>query len=674
MGRLERFLSSAGSRSTMRNSVIVLLDVATAALAFAGAYYTVMSAEPALQVPGLADKTLGLALCATLSFLLFGLYRGSWRYVSTPDLVAIIKASALAVGIYTVAAFLATRGQNVPRSVLVLSFIYMVGGLAGIRLAYRIACERGFTLVSQPSLARANDRRKVILCGYTDQAEALIRSLRREGRPDFEVVGILDDAKLNHGRMMQGVKVLGGLRNLRSSIEGLRRRGILVDEIIVTENSPSRKRLVQILDEANTFSLKVSRVPSLTETDAITNATLVRARPIELGDLLERPEVSPDLESVAKLIEGRVVLATGACGSVGSELCRQIAEFRPEKLVLLDISEFDLYTLDTELRDEHPGLSIEACIVNVRDRARVQQLFATHKPEVVFHAAALKHVPLVEDNPLEAIKTNLLGTRNVADAALANEVTTFVMVSTDKAVNPASVMGATKRAAETYCQALDVTSRHTRFTSVRFGNVLGSSGSVVPRFQKQIAAGGPVTVSHPQVMRYFMTISEAVRLVLHACGQSLSSNGDERGTVMVLDMGKPVRIIDLAERMIQMAGHKPYVDIDIVFSGLRPGEKLFEELFDDSELQGGRTEEGYMIVTPRIVDRKLLERSLANVEAASADEDLSRALHLLSHIVPEYGRSIAARPAPSADGALQPGTRDLSSMPSQTAERGVDRL
>ena len=274
-------------------------------------------------------------------------------------------------------------------------------------------------------------------------------------------------------------------------------------------------------------------------------------------------------------------------------------------------------------------------IVDVRDKNCVSGLFDGREPEVVFHAAALKHVPLVEGNPLEGIKTNLLGTRNVANAAMENAASSFVMISTDKAVNPTNIMGATKRAAEAYCQALDVVSEKTRFKTVRFGNVLGSNGSVVPRFQEQIANGGPVTVTHPNMVRFFMTIPEAVRLVLHASAHALRHHAD-RGKIMVLDMGEPVRIADLAERMIQLAGFKPHTDIEIVFTGLRPGEKLFEELFDPSEAQGGRTDEGYVIASPRVIDKGLLHRTLSGIETAAGNENSVRAVELLSHIVPEY--------------------------------------
>ena len=315
--------------------------------------------------------------------------------------------------------------------------------------------------------------------------------------------------------------MLGELAKLESFLARFAKNDIIITELVIAEHKPSRQRLSELLEVATSAGLKVTRLPEITETASITSNSLFEPKPIELGDLLGRPEVHADVEGVARLVHGKTILATGAGGSIGSELCRQVATFNPRQLIITDSSEYHIYMLDKELREQYPQLSIVTRIVNVRDAGRVSSLFSEYRPEVVFHAAALKHVPLVEENPIEGIKTNVLGTRNVADAALANEVGTFVMISTDKAVNPTNVMGATKRAAEAYCQSLDVSSKKTRFKTVRFGNVLGSNGSVVPRFQEQIAAGGPVTVTHANIVRYFMTIPEAVRLVLHASAHAM---------------------------------------------------------------------------------------------------------------------------------------------------------
>lgn len=638
------------STRILRHLASLAIDVSIAVGAFMLAYLTAYGYPAVLAVPSPFVKLAGFMAGALCAFYLFAPYRGSWRYVSIPDVVTITKASALAVAIYTIGAFLVARGEDVPRTVPVLTFVYLVMSLGGARLAYRLFAERIVALPGRPSSAPV--ARAVLLCGLSDKAEGFIRASRQRGGNVYAVVGILDDAHINKGRTVQGVAVLGSLANLDKVLARLARQGVAVTELVVTETSPSRRRLASIVERANEASLTVSRIPDITETSSITSTQLLEPRPIELGDLLERPEVEADIEGVGRLIAGQVVFATGAGGSIGSELCRQIATFGPCRLVVSDSSEYLLYKLDAELRDRHPGLEIVTRIVDVRDAERVRAVMTEVRPDLVFHAAALKHVPMMETNPLEAIKTNVLGTRNVADAALAAQVATFVMISTDKAVNPTSIMGATKRAAEAYCQALDIVSAHTRFKTVRFGNVLGSNGSVVPRFQEQIAAGGPVTVTHPDIVRYFMTIPEAVRLVLHASAHAIG-NRTARGKIMVLDMGKPARIVDLAERLIQLAGYKPRVDIEIVFTGLRPGEKLFEELFDPSEVPDGRTEEGYVVASPRVMDRKLLNRTIGEIDHCADREDQSRALELLAHIVPEYS---PLEPDTRPDGARHPAT------------------
>lgn len=624
-------------RLLSRHIVSVALDLVLSGVAIGAAYLTAYGYPRLLYVPNLEAKFLGFAVAAIVAYLVFKPYRGSWRYVSIPDLKSIVVAAFFTMVIYTVGMFLLSRAEGFPRSVVVLGFIYMVIALVGARLAYRMFVER---VVHFPSFWGGVKRETtpVLLYGFSGSAESFIRSTRRDTHTKFAVVGIIDDTDRNVGRTIQGIKVLGPLAALDNVLSKLERRGIVVAELIVTQPALPKERLADVVEKATASSIKVSRLPDPTDMASLTSNTLLQPRPIELGDLLDRPEVKTDVENVAVLIEDRIVLATGAGGSIGSELCRQIVAFKPRRLIVTDNSEFHLYTLDKELRQQHPEIDIVTRVVDVRDRSRVSSAFAEFRPDVVFHAAALKHVPLMEENPLEAVKTNVLGTKNVADAALASQTSTFVMISTDKAVNPTNIMGATKRSAEAYCQSLDVTSEHTRFKTVRFGNVLGSNGSVVPRFAEQIAAGGPVTVTHPDIVRYFMTIPEAVRLVLQASAHAMG-HLDERGKIMVLDMGKPVRIANLAERMIQLAGFKPRVDIDIVFTGLRPGEKLFEELFDPTEITEQRTDEGYVVASPRVIDRRLVERTLAEMQACAEREDIERTLELLAHIVPEYSKA-----------------------------------
>lgn len=620
--------------ASLRNQLVWVVDLGLTVCAFYVSYAIAHGSIPVPYVPGFLEKIGAFTLVTALSFAAFGVAHGSWRYVSIPELLAIVKASAIAVLCYTVGAFLVSRADNVPRLVPLLTFLFMVGGMSGMRLAYRLSMDGMGVDLFRRGERRGRGRPSLVI-GLTDEAESFIRGALRSPNSPISVVGVVDQRRAKVSRSVQGVPVFSGVHDLKAFLNALTQRGIQLEELIVAERRPSRQRLGEIIEAANAVGLRVTRIPDVTDTASITRHSLLETKPIELGDLLGRPEVRIDLQGVARLVSGRTVLATGAGGSIGSELCRQIATFEPKLLVITDGSEFHLYNLDKELRERHPGLPIATRLLDVREPSRVKAVFREFQPEVVFHAAALKHVPLVEENPIEGIKTNVLGTRNVADAALNAGSAAFIMISTDKAVNPTNVMGATKRAAEAYCQALDVSSTRTRFKTVRFGNVLGSNGSVVPRFQEQIAAGGPVTVTHPNIVRFFMTIPEAVRLVLQASSHALQRQS-ERGKIMVLDMGKPVRIVDLAERMIQLAGYRPRLDIDIVFTGLRPGEKLYEELFDPAELQDDKTQDGYVIAAPRVIDQALLHRTLSGLEGAVGREDRMRAIELLSHIVPEY--------------------------------------
>jgi O-antigen biosynthesis protein WbqV len=627
----------------------IALDLMVVAFSFGAAYFIAYGVPYVYYVPNLGIRTGAFTAVAAISLFSFSVHRGSWRYFSIPELLSLIKASLAAVAVYTILAFLLSRADNVPRSVPILTVLFMIAGLSSTRLAYRLVVDGLGPQLLRGVRPRAGPGRNVLLCGISNEAEAFIRTIQRSRTSDIRVLGIVEYGKAEVSLSVRGVPIVGKLSDLPACVARFEASDIKLSEIVVTSPNLNRQQLGEILELANSVGLKVTRLPKVTDPTSVLSNLPSEPKPVELGDLLGRPEVVTDVERVGRLINRKVVLATGAGGSIGSELCRQIAAFAPRQLVVADNSEFLIYKLDTELRERFPDLPIVTRIVDVRDAASISRLFSEFRPEVVFHAAALKHVPLLEDNPLEAIKTNVLGTRNVADAALASGAGMFVMISTDKAVNPTNVMGATKRAAEAYCQSLDVTSDTTRFRTVRFGNVLGSNGSVVPRFAEQIAAGGPVTVTHPNIVRYFMTIPEAVRLVLHASAQTIGEQA-RRGKIMVLDMGNPVRIVDLAERMIQLAGFKPRVDIEIAFTGLRPGEKLYEELFDPSEAQDARTEDGFVVASPRVIDRGLLERALSGLESAVLQDDPQRALGYLAHIVPEYRRGDQA-PSPSDRGS-----------------------
>ena len=628
MLRTRRFLRLLGS----------VHDLLAAAAAYILAYMIVLGWDGARDIPGFFDKIPLFAGGCAIVFYFCSLNGGSWRYASIPDLIAIVKASSIGVLGYLFIQFLYIRGEGLPRSVPVLMWLLLISLLAGPRLIFRLAKEGGVigavTGVSRPK----DGSKQVLLYGMNEIAEAYIRAVRLRKNSDVFIAGILDDQPQNMSRMLQGQRVLGKSTDMKLVIELLAARGITVSELIVADNTMSTQELTALVGKSVDMGLKITRLPDILNTAAIRGGSNFEPKPLEVGDLLGRTEISMATHEVTRLIEGKTVLLTGAGGSIGSELARQISDFNPGKLIICDISEHFLYSIDLELSEKHPELRIVPRIADVRDRARIWALFEEFRPDIVFHAAALKHVPLMEENLIEAVKTNILGTLNCADASIEFGSNVFVMISTDKAVNPTNVMGATKRAAEAYCQTLDLKSEKTRFKTVRFGNVLGSNGSVVPRFAAQIAKGGPVTVTHPKILRYFMTLSESVTLVLQASahGEKLTS---ERGKILVLEMGEPVLITELAVRMIQLAGLRPGVDIEIKYTGLRPGEKLFEELFDPSEIEENAGNESYRVATPRIVDSNILDRTLREMYSYAASENPRHLLSLLHKIVPEFRHS-----------------------------------
>jgi FlaA1/EpsC-like NDP-sugar epimerase len=413
---------------------------------------------------------------------------------------------------------------------------------------------------------------RVLIIGAGNAAEAIIREIHRMRVERYRVIGLVDDDPAKSNLTIHGIAVLGATTDIREICEDKK-----VEEIIIAMPSATQKQLRRVVELCSGTKLKFQALPSVS--DLIDRRVAVsQIRPVDINDLLGRAAVELDCESIARFIKGRRVLITGAGGSIGSEMCRQVCKFLPAKLILLEQAENPLFDIENELHALHPDLSIVPCVCDVYDRSRIMNMWDLHRPQVVIHAAAHKHVPLMERNPCEAIKNNILGSQNVADACCKYGASEFVMISTDKAVNPSSVMGASKRIAEIYTQSLNGRPEcATQFKAVRFGNVLGSSGSVIPTFRKQIAAGGPVTVTHPEMTRYFMTIPEAAQLVLQAAATGVG------GQIYLLDMGEPVKIVDLAKQMITLSGLRPDVDIDIKFSGIRPGEKLFEELRKEGE-------------------------------------------------------------------------------------------
>lgn len=492
-------------------------------------------------------------------FLAFGLYRGIWRFASLPDLRRI--AICVMVGALAVPAMLFMLQLTVPRSVLVMSPVLVLLMMGGSRLAYRGWKERRFA-------GMVADRKPVVVLGATDAAANLIRELSRSTQ--WRVIAVFDDDRANHRLQLYGATVCGAIADLPGMQRKLNARHAII--AMPEANHAERRRA---LDIARNAGLQVLTVPSFDDLMS-GRVTVSELRDVELDDLLGRDPVTLDTGGLQEWLGGRTVLVSGAGGSIGSELCRQIARYKPKHIALLESSEFSLYTVEQEFSRLFPDITISPMIGDVKDARRMEQLFAALKPTVIFHAAAYKHVPLMEQgNAWQAVLNNVLGTRVLAETAIAHGVEKFVLISTDKAVNPTNVMGASKRLAELVCQSLQ-RPEGTRFVIVRFGNVLGSTGSVIPKFREQIAAGGPVTVTHPEITRYFMSIPEAVQLVMQA---GLMGNG---GEIFVLDMGEPVKIAELARDMIRLSGLEEN-DIRIVYTGLRPGEKLFEEVLAADE-------------------------------------------------------------------------------------------
>jgi FlaA1/EpsC-like NDP-sugar epimerase len=544
------------------------------------------------------------------TFYLFGLYNRMWQYASIGELMAIIGAISVSSVVIFIA-FLAF-GPVFPRSVFIIGWFLDILLVGGSRLCIRVYAEMRYI--------PENGQSRVLIVGAGNAGFMVARELMQRHQQSKRIVGFADDAQFKRGQLLLGFRVLGGSHDLKSLVAEYQ-----VDEIIIAIPSLNGQQLAKIVQVCRQTGCQVKIVPALEE---LINGkpTVEQLREVKLEDLLRREPIQLDLAKLAGYLQGKRVLVTGAGGSIGSELCRQICRFQPQSLTLLGKGENSIYEIDQELHKNYPDLYIEPVIADVRDQRRIRSVFTRIKPEVVFHAAAHKHVPLMESQPEEAVQNNIFGTKNVAEAASAAGTGIFVMISTDKAVNPSSVMGTTKRVAEQVIQSINQTSK-TRFVAVRFGNVLGSRGSVVPLFKRQIAAGGPVTVTHPEMQRYFMTIPEAVQLVLQA--GSMAKGGE----VFVLDMGEPVKIHDMACTLIELAGLRPDIDIEIKFTGLRPGEKLYEELLSAEEGATATAHQQIFRANLQAIDTKKLEQGLALLQQCRFAQETKR---LLAELVPTY--------------------------------------
>lgn len=569
-------------------------------------------------------------------FWIFGLYRSLWRYAGTEELVKIILASAAAAAASIV--YLEFSQQYFPRSIYVFSFIMDIVLIGGVRLGYRIVRDlRKPGAVIHLARLMSSGRRgseisKVMVVGAGDAGAAIIKDIKQHPDLGKRVVVAIDDNPNKLNQTIVGVRIAGSHAEIKQIA---RKYG--VDEIIIAIPSANKKAIQTIVNECNKTRCKMKILPGIS--DLINEkVSISKLRDVDIEDLLGREPVQVNLREISGYLEGKIVLVTGGGGSIGSELCRQIARFRPRKLIALDIYENSVFELSNEIRSSFPNLEFEVVIASVRSKQRLREVFLKYKPHVVFHAAAHKHVPLMESNPKDAVINNVVGTKNMIDLADEYAVENFVMVSTDKAVNPTNVMGATKRVAEMILQEKSLHSR-TSYSAVRFGNVLGSNGSVIPLFRKQIERGGPVTVTHEEITRYFMTIPEAVQLVIQAGAMATG------GEIFILDMGEPVRIMDLAENVIRLSGYVPYVDIDIKVTGLRPGEKLFEELLLDEE-GVEKTAHNKIYVGHPLPPSPELDKML-NQEMVHTDESINGILSMkdgevkdwLQKLVPNYNRS-----------------------------------
>ncbi len=584
-------------------------------LAFALRYDFVLGPT---QVQALKKMLPAVVAIKLVFFWRYGLFSGWWRYVSMTDLIDIFKANLFASAAVVAYAVFAYRLEHIPRSVLILDGFFCFMAIGGVRFCIRILREGRYII----PFRHAGEKR-LLIAGAGRAGQMIAKEIRLNRELQSKALGFVDDDPLKRRETFQGIKVLGRCDEVAQLCQ---RR--LVDEVIIAMPSVSGAKIKEIVSQCRQVQVPFKTLPSVGSLlDG--SVSIQQLKDVSVEDLLGRVQVELETGEILKCLQGKCVLVTGAGGSIGAELCRQISRYAPQKLVLFENAETPLFLVEQALCQTFPEVPLYPIIGDIRHRARVEAIFAEFAPQVVFHAAAYKHVPMMEINPAEAVNNNVRGTQVVAETASAHGVERFVMISTDKAVNPTSVMGASKRTAEKLVQILARTSK-TRFVTVRFGNVLGSNGSVIPTFTEQIRNGGPVTVTHAEITRFFMTISEATQLVLQA-----GSMGDG-GEIFLLDMGAPVKILHLAEELIRLSGKEPYEDIDIEITGLRPGEKLHEELLLQEEMVKPTRHEKICVALSIPGDNIVLQRQLEELYAVARQMDLARVYELLHEIVPEF--------------------------------------
>lgn len=608
-------------KQKLKSGIFIISDVFLLCISFFSAYlirfefnYHLIPNEFASKMSSLLVVSIVIKI---IVFALFKLYRSLWRYAGLYDVVNVFLASAITNGIFFIYIWFIER--RAPGSIFVITGMIDVFFIGGSRLIYRLYRR----LVLGRSI-RMDNIKRVLIFGAGDAGVMIAKEIELHPEMSYKLIAFMDDSNEKKGRKVNGIPVLGGIEDIEDVVN---RKDI--DEIIIAIPSAKPAIVNRVYEKCTKTQCKVKILPSMSML-IDEKISLQKIKEVDIEDLLGRDPIKVNLEDIAKYISGKVMLVTGGGGSIGSELCRQIASFNPKKLLILDNYENNLYDILNELTKKYPELDLVPIVANVREMQRLDDIFTEYKPNIVFHAAAHKHVPLMEDHPEEAIKNNVFGTWNVAHCADKHGAERFVLISTDKAVNPTNVMGATKRIAEMIIQSLNTRSK-TEFVAVRFGNVLGSNGSVIPLFRKQIEAGGPVTVTHPDITRFFMTIPEAVQLVIQAGSMA------EGGEIFVLDMGQPVKIMDLAKNLIRLSGFEPYEDIDIEITGLRPGEKLYEELLMNEEGLQATKHNKIFVVKPLYTDYELLKRELeilsAKIYKTSSHQEIKEYVKVL---VPTY--------------------------------------
>lgn len=609
-------------RQRIRANGLVAVDILLINLSIIAAYLLRFDFSFNSIPERFSEHILKLAVLATcvkiITFILFRLYNSLWKYAGIYEMGLIVGAAFVSNTIMISYVFLSRT--PVPRSIFLICMLTDTFLIASTRFAYRI-----FRRVVKGEIIRIKDSKRVLICGGGEAGAMIVKEMKMHPELKSKPVAIIDDDMLKQGKKINGVPIVGQRKDITTIVEKKQ-----IDEIIIAIPSASNKDINEIFAECSKTQCKVKILPSVSQL-IDESVVMQKVRDVNIEDLLGREPVNLDVNEVSSYIKDQVVLVTGGGGSIGSELCRQIVGFEPKKLIILDNYENNAYDIQNELLHRNPDLDLTVVIANIRERQRIESIFKMYKPDVVFHAAAHKHVPLMEANPTEAIKNNVFGTLNVAECSDKYGTKRFVLISTDKAVNPTNIMGATKRIAEMVIQALNRNSK-TEFVAVRFGNVLGSNGSVIPLFKKQIEQGGPVTVTHPEVTRFFMTIPEAVQLVIQAGAMA------KGGEIFVLDMGQPVKIADLARNLIKLSGFEPDMDIKIVYTGLRPGEKLYEELLLNEEgLEATKNNKIY-VAKPLHTDLALLKRELECLKELIL-KDSEEIPEYIKLIVPTYKKA-----------------------------------